>query len=100
MKNSNISPFAEVIIEYYKGVVLFGVVCVAFASWLYIYHYAPFGDDILGVLAACSLFLGTILIGQGIRGWRDGDDYRNRYVKMHSKGGAEIMIRKRKKKVF
>jgi hypothetical protein len=94
------TTFDEVLMEYYKGIVLFGIVFVAMAIWLYEYHYTADGDEILGILSACSLFFGTILIGQGIRGWRDGDDWRNRYTSIKSRGGAEFLIKNRKKKVF
>ncbi|MBW2967439.1 hypothetical protein KY362_03050 [Candidatus Woesearchaeota archaeon] len=88
--------YTDIIVEYYKGLIMFGAVAIAFAVWVYQYHYIPVGDDVLGVLAAGSLFLGTFLIGQGIRGYRDGEELRNRFFKMKPrKSEEEITIRKR-----
>ena len=91
--------YTDIIVQYYQGVIMFGGLATAFAVWLYIYHYKPIGDDVLGVLAAGSLFLGTFLIGQGIRGYRDGEELRNRYFKLKPrKAEEELTIRKRLKK--
>ncbi len=98
MEKKKTTPLHEIFIEYYKGIVLFGAVMAALAVWLYEYHYTVRGDGLIGVLAAGSLFFGTLLIGQGIRGWRDGEEWRTRYIKMKSKKGAELTIKKRKKK--
>ncbi|NQU78765.1 hypothetical protein HQ545_03260 [Candidatus Woesearchaeota archaeon] len=90
--------FHEVFIEYYKGVLLFGVIMSAIALWVYEYQYIPQGNDILGIISACCLFFGILLIGLGIRGWRDGEEHRHRYIKMKSRKGANLTIKKRKKK--
>jgi hypothetical protein len=92
------TTFDELFIEYYQGIMLFGIVMIAIGIWLYEYHYAVTSDDLVGVLAACSLFFGILILGQGIRGWRDGEEFRNRYVKMKSRRGAELEIRKKKKR--
>jgi hypothetical protein len=84
--------------EKYHGTILAGVVLSAVAVWLYEYFYSLSGDDLIGLLSAACLFLGILVLGYGIRGWRDGDEWRHRYVKMRSKQGAEVMIKKRKKK--
>ena len=94
------STFAEVVIQYYEGIVLFGIVMVALAVWLFEYHFVSSGDELVGLIAACAMFFGTLLLGQGIRGWRDGEELRHRYIKMTSKAGAELSIRKRKKEWF
>jgi len=88
----------DIVVEKYHGVILFGVVVLAVAVWLYEYHYTVSGDDLLGMISAGLLFFGTLVVGTGIRGWRDGEDFRNRYVHMRSKTGAEVAIRKRKQK--
>ncbi|MBU2561500.1 MAG: hypothetical protein KKD17_04325 [Nanoarchaeota archaeon] len=100
MEKKKQTTFDEIFIEYYQGIVLFGIVMVAMAVWLYEYHYTTTGDGLVGVLAACSLFFGTLLLGQGIRGWRDGEEFRDRYIKMRSRSGEELLIRKRKKRWF
>ena len=98
MKKKKTITFHDVFIHYYEGVVMFGAVMAAFAVWLYAYHYKPTGDDVIGLIAAAALFFGTLLIGQGIRGWRDGEELRTRYIQMKSRAGAELLIRKKKKK--
>ena len=100
MKNNRYTKFAEVMIHYYEGVVLFGVLMVAVAIWLYEYYYTTTGDDLIGLASAAALFFGTMLLGQGIRGWRDGEEYRHRFIKMKSRMGAEVTIRKRRKGWF
>ncbi|MFH1064474.1 MAG: hypothetical protein V1729_05315 [Candidatus Woesearchaeota archaeon] len=97
MVRKDINSVVDVIIHYYEGIVLFGAVLIAIAVWLYKYHYAVGGDEITGMIAAALLFFGTFIAGQGVRGWRDGEDFRHRYVHMKSRHGAEIDIRKRKR---
>jgi len=92
------STFNDIFIEYYQGIILFGAVMVAISLWLYSFHYIASGDDVVGFIAACALFFGTLLIGQGIRGWRDGMDFRHRFIKMKSKHGAELEIKRKKKR--
>lgn len=92
------SGFADLVVERYKEMILTGVIMVALTVWLYEYHYAVTSDDLVGIIAAVLLFFGTLLIGAGIRGWRDGEDYRNRYTTMRTRGGAELTIKKRKKR--
>jgi len=95
------TTFDQVIIEYYHGIVTFGVLLVALAIWLYEYHYTTTGDEMMGLIAAGSLFLGTILTGQGIRGWRDGEEFRNRFIKVRGRTFEnEVTITKKKKKYF
>ncbi len=94
----DINSVADVIIHYYEGIVLFGAVLIAVAVWLYKYHYAVGGDELTGIFAAALLFFGTLIAGQGLRGWRDGEDFRHRYVHMKSRSGAELSIKKRKRK--
>jgi hypothetical protein len=97
MRKEEISTFDQYLIEYYKGIVLFGVVMVAISIWIYEYHYTQTGDDILGIMASCALFFGTLVVGQGIRGWRDGEDFRNRFIHTRVRAGDEVLVRKRKK---
>ncbi|MBW2972093.1 hypothetical protein KY359_03580 [Candidatus Woesearchaeota archaeon] len=92
--------FKEVLFERYRGTLVTGVILVAVSVWLYEYHYTQTGDGLVGMFASCSLFFGTLILGTGIRAWRDGDDYRNRYIFMKSRGGADVAIRKRKKGWF
>lgn len=93
------TTFDEVFIQYYQGIILFGIVMVALCVWLYEYHYTTTGDDLLGIIAACSLFFGTMLIGQGIRGWRDGDDIRNRFINVRRRDAGEVVIEKKRNKM-
>ena len=92
------ATFDDVFIEYYQGIIIFGLVMVALAVWIYEFHYSVTSDDVIGLIAACALFFGTILIGQGIRGWRDGEDFRSSYISMKSRSGAQLHIRKKKRK--
>ena len=94
------TTITDVFIHYYEGIVLFGIVMVALGVWLFEYHYRVSSDDLVGLISACAFFFGTLMIGQGIRGWRDGEEFRHRFVKMKSRGGAEIAIKKRKRKWF
>ena len=98
MAGKNKTILADIVVEHYRELLLCGAVMIAITVWLYEYHYAVTSDDLVGTIAACLLFFGTMLLGSGIRGWRDGDNYRNRYIKMCARSGAEIHIRKRKKK--
>jgi hypothetical protein len=92
--------FQQFLYEKCQGLVLLGLLLCAIVIWLYEYHYTVTGDDMLGVVAAGALFLGILVLGHGIRGWRDGEEWRNRYVLMKSKTGAEVKIKKRKKRSF
>ena len=94
------TTITDVFIQYYEGIVLFGIIMIALAMWLYKYHYTNTGDDLVGLISACSMFFGILLLGQGIRGWKDSEEFRNKYIKMKSKGGADIAIKKRKRKWF
>jgi hypothetical protein len=93
-----ITTTARMSYEHYKEFVLLAIVMLAIVVWLYEYHYSQTSDDLVGLFAALLLFLGTLLLGQGIRGWRDGEDYRHRYIKMKSRHGADVRIRKKKKR--
>ena len=90
--------FADIVVERYKELIVAGAILVALTVWLYEYHYAVTSDDFVGIIAAVLLFFGTMLLGAGIRGWRDGEDYRNRHTNMKMRGGAELTIKKRKKR--
>ena len=92
------TKFSQFMYEKYHGLMLTGVLLSAVAVWLYEYYYSVSSDDLIGVLSAACLFFGVLVLGHGIRGWRDGDEWRHRYVEMRSKGGAEVRIKKRKKK--
>lgn len=94
------TEFQKLLYEKYKGIVLAGIMLTAFAVWLYEYFYSTTGDDLIGLFSAAFLFLGVMTLGNGIRGWRDGDDWRYRYIEMNSRGGAHLTIKKRKKKMF
>ncbi len=92
------TPYYQFLYEKYHGIILTGIMLSAVAVWLYEYFYSVSGDDMIGVLAAGCLFVGIIILGNGFRGWRDGDDWRHRYIQMRSKDGADVRIKKRKKK--
>lgn len=89
--------FNDVFIQYYQGIMLFGIAMIVIAIWLYEHYYVPTSDDLMGLIVACAFFFGTLLIGQGIRGWRDGEEFRHLYIKMKSRHGAELKIKKKKK---
>ncbi len=90
--------FADLVVEHYTEILIAGVIMIALTVWLYEYNYAVTSDDLVGIVAACTMFFGTMLLGAGIRGWRDGEDYRNRYTKIRTRGGAELTIKKRNKR--
>jgi hypothetical protein len=93
------ATFDEIFIQYYQGIMLFGVVMVAIAVWLYEYYYTTTGDDLIGIITACALFFGTLLLGQGIRGWRDGEDIRNRFINVRRRDAGEVVIEKKRRRI-
>ncbi|MFC1723561.1 hypothetical protein ACFL0V_05465 [Nanoarchaeota archaeon] len=82
----------------YKEVIGIGVFFVLVSAYLYEFHYSLSSDDVMGLIAASSLFFGTILIGQGIRGWRDAAQWSSKFVTMRTKKGVHLDIKKRGKK--
>jgi hypothetical protein len=89
------------IIEYYRGILAIGLVMIAAAIWMYEYLFSNTGDGLMGIICSGLLFFGTVLIGQGIRGWRDGDEYRNRFIKVRGRTFEhEVTITKKRKKYF
>jgi len=96
----HIRTVSDIFIHYYEGIVLFGIVMISAAIWIYEYHFTETGDSMIGLISSCLLFFGTLVLGQGIRGWRDGEEFRNRYIELRSKGGADVVIEKRKKPWF
>ncbi len=87
--------FYEIVPEYFKGVIIFGVVLIFLSMWLYNYHYLPFKDAVLGLVSAASLFLGTIVLGEGIRLFKDSEHFNSLYVRVKNKKGVDIHIKKR-----
>ena len=82
----------------YKEILGVGVLFAINAALLYRYLYANTNDDIVGLIAASSLFFSIILIGQSIRGWRDVSQWRSQFIKTRTRKGLELDIKKRKKK--
>lgn len=82
----------------YKEIILAGALFALASAYLYKFHYIVNNDDITGLIAASMLFLSIILIGQAVRGWRDVKQWRSQFVKMRTKKGIELEIKKRKKK--
>ena len=94
----HIERIDDLFIHYYEGILLFGVIMTAISIWIYEYHYTESGDGLVGIISAGLLFFGTLVIGQGIRGWRDGEEYRNKYIELRSKTGADLVIEKRRRR--
>jgi len=82
----------------YFGVIGVGGVFVVVSGLLYRNYYAFSHDDVLGLIVASCLFLGTVLIGQGIRGWRDAKQWSARFLTMRTRSGVDLRIKKRVKK--
>ena len=98
MKKPKQTTFDELVKEYYQGIVLFGVLMSAAAALLYEYHYSVTSDDLIGLVAACALFFGIVLIGQGIRGWRESEHFHSSFVYMKSREGKALSIKKKRKR--
>ncbi len=82
----------------YKEIMAVGTLFCLLAAALYRYQYYPEGDEVMGLIIASAWFLGIILTGQGIRGWRDAAQWSARFVRMKTRNGATISIKKRVKK--
>jgi hypothetical protein len=94
----SVKTLMEIIAEHYKELFLLSLVLLFVSVWLYEYYYSLNDDELIGLLAAVLLFFGIIFFSYSIRGWRDGDFFRNRNIKMKSRDGAELLIPKRNKK--
>jgi hypothetical protein len=84
--------------KYYETMIAIGAVFLVIAIYIYNYHYVTSDDGLVGLLAACALFLGVVLLGQGIRAWRTVKEYQDQFVKLKSKKGMDVTIRKRRQK--
>ncbi len=82
----------------YFEVIGLGGLLVVISGLLYRNYYAFSHDDILGLIVASFLFLGAVLIGQGIRGWRDAKQWSARFLTMRTRSGVDLRIKKRVKR--
>ena len=82
----------------YKEIAGVGLLFAINSVLLYKYLYVSSNDDVVGLIAASSLFFSIILIGQSVRGWRDVSQWRSQFVKMRTKKGISLDIKKRQKK--
>jgi H+/Cl- antiporter ClcA len=84
-------------VKRYPFFLLGGIVFSAVAIFIYNYKYLLSEDDLLGLIAACSLFIGGTLVGQGIRGWNEMTEFKDQFFHVSGRGGMDMTVRKRGK---
>lgn len=81
--------------EYFLGVGIFFTILSVF---IYNYKYIVSHDAIIGLIASCSLFLGIVLLGQGLRALKEIRKYKDQFVNIKNRKGLDVTMRKRKPK--
>jgi hypothetical protein len=83
--------------KYYEWFLLAGAFFTGLSIFVYNYFYIVSSDDLAGLIAACCLFLGCVVLGEGLRAWKEVKGYMGQFVHMTSRKGMDVTIRKRGK---